>query len=524
MWKKVLAGLALVILLAIGLILHFGGAAAARLVSQTLAAQDAVSGTLKYDKITAGWTGNVEIHNLRWVAVNGSKKAEIPLLTLSVNLWETLLHGGGVASITGVVLDHPHFYGIYTQEKGLDILHGLQFAGDKPVEAYKPADVVKPTDFRGEVDIKDGIFELLADSKPVKFTKISGQGLFKQYPVLQFNLTAVNGSSAMVFNIEKKEQNIKVKGEVKNGQVTDFVPFLPNLKDIAIKSGKVETINITAHKEEQNRWQFDMAGNITGLAGTGFGWDFVNGSGKFTANWDAIGLEKMAVKVNDMPVEIAGVIRTSAGLPDPAAYDLQVQAPSFALKALSGGLDLEGKLAAQGKITGSVLEPKFEGKVHLDSLQAGPLKMRELNGLFRCANNELHLGEVKGTASSGSVQINGTIELATHKFKLEFDGIDIQSQELAAETVGGKLMFTSIFTGDDAPESVAGTGTFQVPDGFFSNDRMRNLNGRIAVQNGHFGVTDVSMRKGFKVFDLKLALNNDKKITVAAKDGKIKFF
>jgi hypothetical protein len=70
----------------------------------------------------------------------------------------------------------------------------------------------------------------------VQFTKISGQGLFKQYPLLQFNLTAVNGSSAMVFNIEKKEQDINVKGEVKNGQVTDFVPFLPNLKDIVIKS------------------------------------------------------------------------------------------------------------------------------------------------------------------------------------------------------------------------------------------------------------------------------------------------
>ena len=126
MWKKVLAGLALVILLAIGVAIQFGGAAATRLVAQMLANQDAVLGTLKYDKINAGWSGDVEIHNLRWVAVNGSKKAEIPLLTLSVNLWETLSKGGGVASINSIILDHPHFYGIYTQEKGLDILHSLQ--------------------------------------------------------------------------------------------------------------------------------------------------------------------------------------------------------------------------------------------------------------------------------------------------------------------------------------------------------------------------------------------------------------
>ena len=524
MWKKVLAGLALVILLAIGVAIQFGGAAATRLVAQMLANQDAVLGTLKYDKINAGWSGDVEIHNLRWVAVNGSKKAEIPLLTLSVNLWETLSKGGGVASINSIILDHPHFYGIYTQEKGLDILHSLQFAGETPAVVYKPVQEIKPTQFRGEVDIKDGTFDLLADSKPVQFTKISGQGLFKQYPVLQFNLTAINGSSALVFNIEKKEQVIKVKGEVKNGQVPDFVPFLPNLKDIVIREGKVDTANIIAYKEPQNRWAFTMDGSFKGLGGTGFGWDFNEGASKFTATWDNISLEKLNCKVNGMPVEVTGNIKTSAGLPDPAAYDLQVSAPVFAVRSLSSGLDLEGKVAAQGTIRGSVLEPKFEGRLHLDTLQAGPLRMQDLNGLFLCANNELHLGEVKGTAASGTVRLNGTVELSKRNFTLEVDGIDLQAEELMADKVGGKLQFTSVFTGSNTPETVTGTGSFQVPEGYFGDDKMKNLAGRIAVQNGHFGLADVAMRKGFKVFSLKLALDNNKKITVADKDGKIKFF
>ena len=64
----------------------------------------------------------------------------------------------------------------------------------------------------------------------------------------------------------------------------------------------------------------------------------------------------------------------------------------------------------------------------------------------------------------------------------------------------------------------------EVPEGYFGDDKMKNLAGRIAVQNGHFGLADVAMRKGFKVFSLKLALDNNKKITVADKDGKIKFF
>ena len=116
------------------------------------------------------------------------------------------------------------------------------------------------------------------------------------------------------------------------------------------------------------------------------------------------------------------------------------------------------------------------------------------------------------------------MELSKRNFTLEVDGIDLQAEELMADKVGGKLQFTSVFTGSNTPETVTGTGSSQGPDGYFGDDKMKNLAGRIAVQNGHFGLADVAMRKGFKVFSLKLALDNNKKITVADKDGKIKFF
>ena len=93
-----------------------------------------------------------------------------------------------------------------------------------------------------------------------------------------------------------------------------------------------------------------------------------------------------------------------------------------------------------------------------------------------------------------------------------------------ADKISGKLQFTSVFTGSNAADTATGTGSFQAPEGYFGTDKMRNLAGRIAVQNGHFGLADVAMRKGFKVFDLKLALDNNKKLTVADKDGKIKLF
>jgi hypothetical protein len=524
MWKRVLAILACIILVAIGLTIRFGAQAGTRLVAQMLDRQDVVTGTLKYDKIDASWSGDVQIHNLRWIGLNGSKKAEVPLVTLSINLWETLTKGGGVASVNALVLDRPHFFGIYSAEKGLDILHGLQFAGGETQGVYKPAKPVEPTDFRGEVEIKDGIFDLLAGQKLVQFQKINGQGLFKQYPLLQFNLTAVNGSSNMVFNIVKNGTQTKVKGEVKNGLVADFVPFLPYMKDVNINGGKVDTANIDALKEEGNRWQLHLSGQAKEMTGTAFGWDFTGGQGKFTAGWDEIAVEQFACKVSEMPVTISGVIKTAADSPDPASYDLKFSAPEFALEGLSEGLEFDNKLSVLGTITGSVLEPKFTGTVTTDSLQAGPLAIKGLAGNFKLEHGSLLFTDFKGDASGGIVHLAGSLTLPGKDFLLSAEGNDLVLAGLTAENIGGKVHFIGTFTGKNKVNSAQGNGSFIVNDGMFGADKISNFKGNYSVENGTLKFADTTFKKGFKEFTLKLEQNKDKKVVILSKDGKIKLF
>lgn len=521
MWKRIVAAAIAIILAAGGLGVHFGGKAAAKLVDRMLAQQDVVQGPVKYDRIAAGWSGDVQIYNIRWIGVNGSKKAEIPLTTLSINLWETLTKGGGVASINSIVLDHPHFYGMYSQEKGLDILHELQFSGQKTVAAYKPAEEIKPTSFRGEIEIKDGTFDLLAGAKPVQFTKISGQGLFKQYPLLQFNLTAVSGSSALVFNIVKNGEDSKVKGEVKNGKLVDFVPFLPNFKDIELKDGQIPTLNVTASKTAGNQWQFLLEGQVKEASGNGFGCLFNAGSGKFTATWDKIALDKFTCRIQEMPLEITGEIKTAVGLPDPASYDLQVKIPQGKLSDLSAGLDVPGNITAQGRITGSILEPKFEGTIALSDLKVGPMQIPQLAGIFKCANGELHLGDVQGSAAEGTLRFNGTIKLQPRTFSLQVQGIDLKTEKMCSDGLYGKCRLDAELSGADQKDSAAGSGTFTVEEGSWGNDKVRNFHGKLLITDGHLGFTEVQLRKGFKIFDLKLDLSKEKKIKIVAKDGKI---
>ena len=132
---KIIMGGALAVLIAIALVIKFGGGAAARMAEQMLARQNMVAGTLTYEKINAGFAGDVEIRNLVWKAPNGKVKMEMPLATASVNFFDTLRQGGGIGAVTNIVLNSPRFYGIYEEGQGLDLLNLLLLAGDKNVPA-----------------------------------------------------------------------------------------------------------------------------------------------------------------------------------------------------------------------------------------------------------------------------------------------------------------------------------------------------------------------------------------------------
>ena len=65
--------------------------------------QTALQGTLKAEEIQANWSGDVIFKNVVWVGPDGKTIAEIPLATVSVNLFDALLKGGTGASVGDVV-------------------------------------------------------------------------------------------------------------------------------------------------------------------------------------------------------------------------------------------------------------------------------------------------------------------------------------------------------------------------------------------------------------------------------------
>ena len=108
MAKKIFIGFVALVLVAFVLLFQFGGRAAEELTKKLLAEQTALQGTLKAEEIQANWSGDVIFKNVVWVGPDGKTIAEIPLATVSVNLFDALLKGGTGASVGDVAYASCH--------------------------------------------------------------------------------------------------------------------------------------------------------------------------------------------------------------------------------------------------------------------------------------------------------------------------------------------------------------------------------------------------------------------------------
>ena len=514
--NRIIMGGALAVLVAIALIIKLGGGAAAKLAEQMLATQNVVSGTVTYEKVTAGFAGDVEIRNLTWKAPNGDVKMEMPLATASVNFFDALRQGGGIGSVSNIVFNRPKFYGVYEEGQGLDLLNLLKLAGQDSKEVLgKNNEPVKPTGFRGLIEVKDGAVELISNGKKVKLDKLNSQMAFKQYPLLRASATASKGSCDLVLNMVYENGAAQVTGEAKSAEVADVMAMYPDLKHITVTAGKVPTVKVDASKDKGG-WHIRLDGKPRNMAGEFFGMHFSEGEGNFTADRDEALLQDIRANVNGMPVVVNGKIKSGRGTPLPPVFDLAFSADQFKTQALSKGLYLDdGAVNISGKVTGNAVEAKLEGTFTSNYLYAAPLKLTGLQGQFVWDAGKLVLKNTGAMGAGEKIAVNGFLSLAGGEYDLSVSGQNLDAALLTDNRVTGVLWMKAQVTGKDRADSAVGSGQFAMQkgryyhtEGHLRSDEIRYMEGEILIENGKFGTKDAAMKLG----------RNKYKISVTAGD------
>ena len=503
---------ALAVLIAIALVIKFGGGAAARLAEQQLAGQNLVAGSITYEKMNAGFAGDVEIHDLVWKAPNGDVKMELPLVTASVNFFDALRQGGGLGSITNVVLNRPKLYGTYVEGQGLDILNLLQLAGQESREGGKKADrVVSPTSFRGLIEVKEGSLDMISNGKMVKLDKINAQMAFKQYPLLRASAIASKGNCDLVLNMDYENGAARVTGEAKNAVMPDVLAMYPDLKHILVTAGEVPTVKIAASKDKDG-WHINLEGKPRRMAGTFFDVPFTDGEGSFTADRDTANLQAVQANVNGMPVILKGTIKSGRGTPHPPGFDLDFSAENFRTQALSKGLYLDdAAVSFSGKVTGTALEPKIEGRFSSAYIYAAPLKLTAVKGSFLWEGGKVMLKNGTAMGAGTNIALTGFLLIPSREYDFALLGNNMDAAQLTENRVTGVVGAEVQVQGKDQADSATGSGWFEMQkgryfytDGKLRSDEIRYLEGDLVVQNGRLGAKNATMKLGRSKYSIGL--------------------
>ena len=503
--KRIIMMGALAVLIAIALVIKYGGGAASRMAEQMIARQNVVAGTLTYEKINAGFAGDVEIRNLVWKAPNGDVKMEMPLATASVNFFDALRKGAGVGAVTNIVFNRPKFYGVYEEGQGLDLLNLLKLAGqDNAQEAGKKTEQPdKPTSFRGLIEVKDGELDLVSNGKKVRLDKINSQMAFKQYPLLRASATGNKEKCDLVLNMDYENGSALVTGEAKNAPVPDVLAMYPDMKHIKVTDGVVPTVKIAASKD-RGGWHIRLDGKPRNMAGEFFGLPFTDGEGTFTADRDTAELQTVQANVKGMPVTLQGTIKSGRGTPLPPVFDLSFSANNFKTQALSKGLYLDdASVIFSGKVTGTAVEPKIEGTFSCNYLYAAPLQMNSLHGNYIWDSGKLVLHKAEAMSAGAKVTLDGFLVPAAGDYQFSLSGNNLDAAQITDNRVTGVLRMRVDVTGTDRADSATGLGEFALENGRYfpsegklRSEEVRYIEGNIVILNGQFGTKDAVMKIG----------------------------
>lgn len=503
--KRIIMMGALAVLIAIALVIKSGGGAASRMAEQMLARQNVVAGTLTYEKINAGFAGDVEIRNLVWKAPNGDVKMEMPLATASVNFFDALRKGAGVGAVTNIVFNRPKFYGVYEEGQGLDLLNLLKLAGQDNAQEVgkKPEQPDKPTSFRGLIEVKDGELDLVSNGKKVRLDKINSQMAFKQYPLLRASATGNKEKCDLVLNMDYENGSALVTGEAKNAPVPDVLAMYPDMKHIKVTDGVVPTVKIAASKD-RGGWHIRLDGKPRNMAGEFFGLPFTDGEGTFTADRDMAELQTVQANVKGMPVTLQGTIKSGRGTPLPPVFDLSFSANNFKTQALSKGLYLDdASVIFSGKVTGTAVEPKIEGNFSCNYLYAAPLQMNSLHGNYVWDDGKLVLKKAEAISAGAKVALEGFLVPAAGDYQFSLAGNNLDAAQLTDNRITGVLRMKAEVTGTDRADSAAGSGAFALENGRYyhtegnlRSEEVRYMEGNIVILNGQFGTKDAVMKLG----------------------------
>lgn len=453
------------------LAVHVAGNKAAGFVSEMADKQTVLQGKLQIGHFSASVSGNVVFENVVWTAPDGKKLAEVPEMNVSANLFDILKGSFGINSINSISIEKPQFAVNYTDKDGLDIINYINFS-DKDDET--------PTEFRGMVEITDGALVLDMNGQKLDFSNVEMQANLKEFPDIKFTLQGKNGDADLIGSIDKVYDDVTIGAEVKNLQITELMKVLPSFGELSITGGVINGAKLAAGLHDA-KWNLNLDGSLSGVAGKALGYNITDGGGSFAIDNNAASFTAVKGKVEGQDVNMDGkILFQKQGMP---TYDLNVAAPSFRVDAVSPGLGITDSVNINGKVTGPIDAPVINGSFTMDKLEVAPLVATGINGNYNYTNGLVTLSNTYANVYSGTLGVSGP------------------------------LSFEADASGTGSADSAVAGGTFVIAPGNFAGVPFNSLSGNFTRANGQMTFSGITIGTPLGSFTSNAVMNSNGKIT-----------
>ena len=441
------------------LAVHVAGNKAAGFVNEMADRQTVLQGKLQIGHFSASVSGNVVFENVVWTAPDGKKLAEVPEMNVSANLFDILKGSFGINSINSISIEKPQFAVNYTDKDGLDIINYINFS-DKDDE----------TPFRGMVEITDGALALDMNGQKLDFSNVEMQANLKEFPDIKFTLQGKNGDADLIGSIDKVYDDVTIGAE----------KVLPSFGELSITGGVINGAKLAAGLHDA-KWNLNLDGSLSGVAGKALGYNITDGGGSFAIDNNAASFTAVKGKVEGQDVNMDGkILFQKQGMP---TYDLNVAAPSFRVDAVSPGLGITDSVNINGKVTGPIDAPVINGSFTMDKLEVAPLVATGINGNYNYTNGLVTLSNTYANVYSGTLGVSGTVEAATKNFALHLSGSGMDSTAVTETQISGPLSFEADASGTGSADSAVAGGTFVIAPGNFAGVPFNSLSGNFSRAN-----------------------------------------
>lgn len=489
-WTKKKIGLLLfaVFLLAGTLLFQIAAGKIRQAAEQSLLAQanEAVNGQVLVGDINLSVLGYVEVKDVQVLDTAGKPLARIDRVHIHYN-WSDLLKGElGPQLITGVTVEKPELWLAYHQNQ-------VNWDGllKSPTE--------KSSQFSGIVKIQDGQLHLETDMFDKTVNQLTGQLDFHQENQVGLSAAGKIDQADLKMDGQWGTQGASEITLSAEGMELAKLGLTPADAPIQITDGRLDELTVNIGKDEPSGAMLlkTLSGRFSGVNTTG-ALVLNQGSAQFEKQGNALRFTNGQALYKGQAVAATGQVLTAPSPENEQTLDFAIQMPSGNPAALLPGLQTGGVLAAQGKLTGSVLSPVLSGNFTLDSLQFGNMAVSGINGTFSYTQQTLKLLAAKGATIGGTVSASGDIYPDTEQYALSISGSGLDSSQLTEKDVKGPLSLTGTATGTAAAAIVQ--GSFTINDGKAYGLSFQTLTGSFIKRGtAEAEVSNLAMRTDFGV-------------------------